>query len=88
MGLLDSVTGFLGGGSESSSDPSKVASFQQPFLQDIFSRAQDLSNVEAGQTFAHTTNMFNNTPALTNPNATEQTAILAGSNYINGNACP
>ncbi len=52
MGLLDSVTGFLGGGSESSSDPSKVASFQQPFLQDIFSRAQDLSNVEAGQTFA------------------------------------
>jgi len=35
-----------------------------------------------------TFDMFLNTPALTNPNATEQTAILAGSNYINAGACP
>jgi len=35
-----------------------------------------------------TADMFTGTPALTNPNATEQTAILAGSNYINAGACP
>lgn len=36
----------------------------------------------------NTTSMFLNTPLLTNPNAAEQTAILAGSNYVNANPCP
>jgi len=36
----------------------------------------------------NTINMFNNTPALTNPTVSEQTAILAGSNYINAGTCP
>ncbi len=34
-----------------------------------------------------TTDMFLNTPALTNPTPSEQTAILAGSNYVNAGAC-
>lgn len=50
MGLLDSVSGFLGG--ESSSAPSSIASFQQPFLEDLFQRAQDTSNQFGGQQFA------------------------------------
>jgi len=37
---------------------------------------------------AITTNMFNLATALTNPTPAEQTAILAGSNYVNLNPCP
>ena len=35
-----------------------------------------------------TTDMFLNTPLLTNPTPAEQTAILSGSNYVNANPCP
>lgn len=35
-----------------------------------------------------TANLFTNTGALTAPNASEQTALLSGSNYTNSGACP
>ena len=35
-----------------------------------------------------TAGMFTNTPLLANPNGSEQTALLAGSNYINAGSCP
>jgi len=56
----------------------------------MFQNAVNLSCMQAINTLAQTStlNMLDNTPALINPNATEQTAILAGSNYINAGACP
>lgn len=36
----------------------------------------------------NTTGMFTNTPALTAPNSTEQTALLSGSTYVNASPCP
>lgn len=35
-----------------------------------------------------TTDLFLNTPLLINPTPAEQTAILAGSNYVNASPCP
>ncbi len=35
-----------------------------------------------------TQNMFQNTPALLKPNATDQANIVAGANWYNGSACP
>ncbi len=47
-----------------------------------------ITNVDTLTNLPTTTAMFDSTPLLTAPNATEQAAILAGSNYVNANPCP
>lgn len=56
----------------------------------LFKDCINLSCISAVNTLSQTTttDMFLNTPALTDPTAAEQTAILGGSNYVNANACP
>lgn len=55
-----------------------------------FNNAVSLICISAINTLDSTStfDMFLNTPSLTAPNASEQTALLAGSNYVNASPCP
>jgi len=52
MGLLDSVSGFLGGSNSSQTDPSKIWETQAPFLKDLYERAQMASYGDMGTNYA------------------------------------
>ena len=65
FGLSD----FFGGGSESTSAPASVYGAQQPFLQDLYQRAQLASYGNTGQGFANQINQgaqtgYNNQMAM------------------------
>lgn len=52
MGFLSGLSGLLGGESQQTSAPSSVWEPQQPFLQDIYQRAQQASYGGTGQNYA------------------------------------